>query len=194
MKVYLISDASSGGEEMLNVFDQANVNVVSKEVRANIERVSQNFQNVAVQGNSDIMVLVTNDSIEASIELNKKEEIRAAVCNSAEDVERAREKDVNLIIVPNEAQKKDEIAEAIIRTGKGAVRMLSIAKVRDKRRQESVNREEEEEERRSRAKPESKPEPEERVEETTDEEEEESRIGNRKGIIGKIKDSLGIID
>ncbi len=187
MKVYLFSDVSGGGDDISEALDKANVNIIAKESRMDVDSVGKNIEKLLEGSTPNLFVFVTDKSVEAGIELNKRENIRAAVCGSYEDVADAKKQNANVIIVQNICTKKAEIAEAIIGGGQSFGKVFNIVKS-SKKRVEEVREPRVEVKRAKKV--------EEPVEEDFDdtEPEEEETHKSRKGLVGKLKDSLGIVD
>lgn len=192
MKFYLISNVSGAAEPIINVLDSHNANVVSKEVRAGIEEVSENIEGVVRQGNADMLIFLTSAPVKACIELNKREDLRAALCYSPEDIEAASRADANVIIINSNLETKEEMAEAIVSGFSGFKKVMDAVKMRTKKvetvqpTEQMVKAPEKAGKVRKLVKDEGG---------TQVEEEEEPFLKNpRKGLIGKIKDELGIID
>ncbi|MDE1869939.1 MAG: RpiB/LacA/LacB family sugar-phosphate isomerase [Candidatus Micrarchaeota archaeon] len=131
MKVYLISSVPSGGEEILDVLDNSNVSVISKEVR-NDDAAAVEVEKHVANGNADVLILVTSDHMSANIELNKIDGVRAAICKDGEDVQEARESGANVIIVQQGRGNKEEIAQAVVSSGGGLGKVLQLNKQKKK--------------------------------------------------------------
>src|SRR5690348_11475768 len=131
MKVYLISSVPAGGEEILEILDNANVSVVSKEVR-NDDAAAMEVEKHVANGNADVLILVTSDHMNANIELNKIDGVRAAICKDGEDVQEARGSGANVIIVQQGRGNKEEIAQAVVSSGGGLGKVLQLNRQRKK--------------------------------------------------------------
>lgn len=188
MKIYLFSDVSGGGDEITEALDRANVNIIAKEAKMDVDAVGRNIEKLMEESAPNLFVFVTDSSVEAGIDLNKRKNIRAAVCNSYEDVANAKKQNANVIIVQDICAKKPEIAEAMI-GGQPFSRVLNIMKS-NKKRNEEVGEEAHVEVKKAK-----KVEENEESDDFEDNEPtEKDTHKNRKGIMGKLKDSLGIMD
>ncbi|MDE1856242.1 MAG: RpiB/LacA/LacB family sugar-phosphate isomerase [Candidatus Micrarchaeota archaeon] len=134
MKVYVISSVPSGGEEITDVLDDSNVSVISKEVSDDIEDVQAEIEKHVENGRSDMLIYVTDDAIGAGIALNKMEGVRAATCNNSEDVAAARASGANVIILPEGKADKEDIANAIAKGGSGFGKILQKPRPQQARR------------------------------------------------------------
>ncbi|HVA83063.1 MAG TPA: hypothetical protein VNF06_02775, partial [Candidatus Aquilonibacter sp.] len=157
---------------------------------------------------------VTADHMSANIELNKIEGVRAAICKDGEDVEEARASGANVIIVQQSKGNKEEIAQSVVSSGAGLGKMLQINRQKKKVIVEKpVERMPEKRERQV----ERPPQPQQQYKEPSapisiniklpqifkpkkkgNEKESEDVVlpagKPRSGILGKLKDELGIID
>ncbi|MDE1851059.1 MAG: RpiB/LacA/LacB family sugar-phosphate isomerase [Candidatus Micrarchaeota archaeon] len=126
MKIYLISNVPEGGDEIEEVLDGANVSVISKEILGRVKEIDSEIERKISSSNANMLIFVTDDPIGASITLNKHEGLRAAVCNTVEDVSAARASGANAIILDNDRAQKGEIAQAIVKGGAGIGKILQM--------------------------------------------------------------------
>lgn len=184
MKVYLFSDVPGGGDDITDALDRANVNVIAKEGKMDVSSVGRNIERLMQESAPNLFVFVTDDSVEAGIDLNKMEGVRAAVCSSYEDVTAAKKHGANVIIVQDTCTKKPEIADAMVGANQSFGKMFNVVKNNRKRMDDS---EQIDVRRTKKAKSD--------YDNFDDMEAVEGELHkNRKGIVGKLKDSLGIMD
>ncbi|MGI0141375.1 MAG: RpiB/LacA/LacB family sugar-phosphate isomerase [Candidatus Micrarchaeales archaeon] len=217
MKIYLISDIPSGGDELVDVFDSANVNVVSKEILGDIEDVEAEIEKKMSSTNADLFLFVTDDPVGAGMALNKMDGVMAATCNSVEDVSSARANGANVIILGNDSAQKEEIAQAIASGGAGLGKLLKITRPQKQKRIEVERPVKSSVQPRIAEKPAKQDNvaprqalaitinlpkitnpfhnAKKKIQKNDEEEEVELPAGKpRTGLLGKIKDELGIID
>jgi len=133
MKIYLISNVPSGGDEIEEVLDNANVSVISKELLGSIKEIDDEIERRVASSNANMLIFVTDDPIGAGMTLNKHEGLRAAACNTVEDVSAARANGANVIILDNERAQKGEIAQALVKGGAGIGKILQMTSAPKKR-------------------------------------------------------------
>ncbi|MDE1828516.1 MAG: RpiB/LacA/LacB family sugar-phosphate isomerase [Candidatus Micrarchaeota archaeon] len=220
MKIYLISNVPSGGDEIEEVLDNANVSVISKELLGSIKEIDDEVVRRISSSNANMLIFVTDDPIGAGMRLNKYDGISAATCNTVGDVSAARANGANVIILDNERAEKQEIAQALVKGGGGLGKMLQITSVPKKKQfverpavEKPIERRERPVEREKQQAPIYK-EPsapitinvklphmpqlfggKKKVKDKQPEDEEPLPTGKpRPGLLGKIKDELGIVD
>lgn len=128
MKIYLISNVPSGGDALIDTFDAANVNVVAKEVRGGIGKIEEEIASRVNGGNIDMLLFVTDDAIGANMALNKYQGVKAATCVDAQDVSSAYDNGANVIILSVDKADREGIAQALVRGGKGIGKIMQIRK------------------------------------------------------------------
>jgi len=126
MKIYLISNVPSGGDDIEEVLDNANVSVISKELLGSIKEIDDEVVRRISSSNANMLIFVTDDPIGAGMRLNKYDGISAATCNTVQDVSAARANGANVIILDNERADKQEIAQALVKGGAGLGKMLQM--------------------------------------------------------------------
>jgi hypothetical protein len=205
MRLLILSNVPGSVDKVVEVLQQGN-NVVAKELTMANEAIAREAREALKAGSCDLVLVIAKDPIGAGMVLNKREEIEAAVCDSADDVKLAKGNSANVIVIKdaNSGALGDMLAEM---SGKGGVsqRKLGIKMPSFGRRQEPGEEAEEEKESRSPA-PKNKAsaprkEPEGDDEEGGDEGEEDSEgeeklesiSAKRKGPLGKLKNALGIL-
>ncbi|MDE1825288.1 MAG: hypothetical protein KGH61_01970 [Candidatus Micrarchaeota archaeon] len=200
MKVYLVSNVEAETEEIVDALDDANVSVVAKEIEGNAQDAAQIIARQLGKGSSDVLVFLTDDTMDAGMELNKVAGIKAAICNSPGEVQKAKVRGANVIIVGEETGDLGGIARAVASEG-ASERVVQTPRPQQQKRnaeERIAGRQEEEERTQSKQirinikvpqlfaqKPRPQPEP----------ADEPLPMGKpRKGILGKLKDELGIVD
>ncbi|MGC8623520.1 MAG: hypothetical protein ACP5TK_02515 [Candidatus Micrarchaeia archaeon] len=212
MKMYIISNAQNG-EELFELLDKRGISAIVNETGGGLNSIKNIVERVSSTGSGYMLVIQTNDPFSAEIELNKIDNVRAVMCNSAEDVQEAMKRESNAIIIGKNANA-DEVIAAIYGLDKldnatehtGGI--FRIKKHEDKRgrmkgKQEVAkeniggsidDKEETEEDKENGA--------EEKDEEESDEgkgkEDNEGNIRQEKrkgkGVIGSLKDMFGVVD
>ncbi|MDE1870098.1 MAG: hypothetical protein KGH71_03895 [Candidatus Micrarchaeota archaeon] len=219
MKVSVISNVASGSEELVDALDDINISVFSKEIEGDVSSAVDEIEK-RVSKNDDFVIFVTDDTLEASIQLNKLSDVRAVVCNNSSDVSTARSKGVNVVIVDVEKSNPNDVAKGMAKGGstKVPIQQRTIApqikrQVQEKvqRRQEVMQQQSYSNEPEKQANPitiklqvpkipkielfKKKPQKAESAQKEQEDEEVRYPTGKpRKGILGKLKDYLGIID
>ncbi len=117
------------------------------------------------QGKYDMVIAVPEDHIGASMRLNREAGMKAALCASKEDAFLAKKNGANVIIIRRSEKEIEYIAEGL---GASRTGMGSIVSRKTARKEEK--------------------------EESDEGEESEEDMPRRKGFIGSLKDSLGIVD
>lgn len=215
----MISNVASGSEELVDALDDINISVFSKEIEGDVSSAVDEIEK-RVSKNDDFVIFVTDDTLEASIQLNKLSDVRAVVCNNSSDVSTARSKGVNVVIVDVEKSNPNDVAKGMAKGGsaKVPIQQRTIApqikrQVQEKvqRRQEVVQQQSYSNEPEKQANPitiklqvpkipkielfKKKPQKAESAQKEQEDEEVRYPTGKpRKGILGKLKDDLGIID
>ncbi|MDE1847105.1 MAG: RpiB/LacA/LacB family sugar-phosphate isomerase [Candidatus Micrarchaeota archaeon] len=186
MKAYLISSSSHDSDAIVNVLDAANVSVIAKEMQDDDEAISQ-VEKIAEKGGADIIIFVTDNHQGASIELNKIDGVRAAVCNDADEVKAARANNANVIILNPKASDQEDVARAIAQGGGvGKLFQTRIAKKSQpiQRAQSATASAPQKQQKPKQA----------QKQEVAEEEEQEPPRKSGGSIFDRIKDELGIVD
>jgi len=203
MRILVLSNVLNGFDTIVDALNSRH-SIIAKQVSVGTEDLANMAVNGLASGNYDLCIVVARDPVGASIMLNKSEGISAAVCNSASDVELAKRNNANILVIkslkPDDAA---EIAEAISQQGFSfnALRQIKLPRIgigigkepaagqrppqqpqlqaqQQQKRQQQVRQKQNEESEEG---------------EENEEEEEQARQAGGKGIIGKIKNALGII-
>lgn len=192
MKLLVLSNVSGGVDKVVDLLQQRN-SVVAKESSVPNDALVQTVANELTKGTYDAVIVIARDPIGAGMLLNKQEGVEAAVCGSAEDVGMAQDNGANVIVIrdvrsDNLPDMLGELAGSAgvlkgIRVPKIEIRAPSRAKQSEKVRKDYAGGSQ----KGSRGR-EADDEP-----NTEDERRLASIAGTRKGIIGKLKDSLGIL-
>lgn len=213
MKVIVITNVPDGAEDLINSFDGSGLTIVSKEVES-VSAIVDEAQ-AALEKNYSAIIVNTDSPAEANVRLNKAQGIRAYSCNNSNDVRAARKGRVNTLILSSHVTGDQR--DAILDFLQGAPVRSAPAQQRPQpmpprpapkpkfsfRRQPEPEPEEEDEQwapappppqRAASRRPQPPPPPEPEDEEPQPEEEEPQFTSHRKGLLGKLKDSLGILD
>lgn len=171
MKILAMSNVEGCAERMVEVFENTDANIVAKEEEGDLETLARSVSETMGRNVYDYAVVAVDDYIGATVALNKHENLRAAVCDIKEDFRLAKSSNVNVIIVKT-SQKKYDFLVHLIRNGERVARKPRPEKAAEPKQQEM---------RPQKAEP-------------MEEEEEPEDRGSGKGIMGRLKDSLGIVD
>ncbi len=192
MKIYIISNVPDDAERYSDALEGTGASIVLKEIDTDTKGLVSAAASAAASGNT--VVVLAEDPMLASMLLNKQKGVDAALCNSEKDILKAKQIDANVIVVgadfpkperlaalftgiqkdskPKERQEQTQQREAPKPAGSGVDNSLGriFAKKPDAQR------------------PQKRPEP--KVEENEPVMPQQAR----KGMLGRIKDSLGIVD
>ncbi len=171
LKILAISNSEGCVERIVEAFENTDANIVAKEEKEGDEELFGRVSEAMNRGNYDYAIVAVDDHIAASITLNKLQNISAAVCDSRNEVRLARSHGANVIIVKVDQKKFDYLAVGI---------------EKQKRKPEKMEQQ--------REVPEKKEAREEKAGEEEEPEEDYAPRSSGKGLMGKIKDSLGIVD
>ena len=197
MRILVLSNVLNGFDTIVDALNSRH-SIIAKQVSVGTEDLANMAVNGLASGNYDLCIVVARDPVGASIMLNKSEGISAAVCNSASDVELAKRNNANILVIKSlKPDAAAEIAEAISQQGFSfnALRQIKLPRIgigkesaagqrppqqpqlqaQQQKRQQQVRQKQNEEG------------------EEGEEEEEQAQQAGGKGILGKIKNALGII-
>lgn len=194
MKLLVLSGVPGSIDGVVDIIQQSN-SVVAKESAMTNDALARSAQDALASGSYDLILVIAKDPIGAGMVLNKKGEVEAAVCDSAEDARLAKDNGANVIVIRD--VRSDALGDILgevsgsqgvsqrIRAG---IKMPSLGK-----RQEAEGKDEEE---KSASVPKARKAPANRqAEEEGGEDEEKLRSlsSQRKDLLGKLKDALGIL-
>jgi len=194
MRLLILSNISGSVDKVVDIIQQSN-NVVAKESSMTNDAIARAAQDALSAGSYDLVLVVARDPIGAGMVLNKQGGLEAAVCGSAEDARLAKDNGANVIVIRDVRSDAlgDMLAEVSGSSGvsqkiRASIKMPSFA-----RRQEAEEEEKDVEVAvapKARKAPAKKP-----VEEESGEDEEKLRSlsSQRKDLVGKLKDALGIL-
>lgn len=186
MKVLVLSNVPGGVDDVVSLLEGQH-SVTAKEAAAAPQELAETAAAQLASGSYAMVVVVAKDPVAVSIVLNKKDGVIAAVCNSAEEAQLARRNGANAVVVKEmERSQLDEVLSLAI-SGSGvfkrigdiarqqpkAQERLSIRPVPDQKAQKAFAQD--------RAK--------------RQEREQEAQMPQkpRSGVVGKLKDYLGIV-
>lgn len=178
-----------GIDPVVNELKQSH-SIVAKEASMSVEELA-NTAYAELSNSYDLCVVVAKDPIGATIALNKKEGIRAALCASAGDVLTGKADNANVFVIKD--IKSDDITDllqAISKLGYSGLFRLAAAKLQAFKPQAQAQAQSQAQIENEKAKKKSRQAEE---EEETGEEEEEEPENSGKGLLGKIKGALGIV-
>jgi Ribose/Galactose Isomerase len=194
MKLLVLSGIPGSVDGVVDIIQQGN-SVVAKESTMANDAIARAAQDALDAGSYDLILVIAKDPIGAGMVLNKREGLEAAVCDSADDARLAKDNGANVIIIKNvrsgalsDILKEVSGSAGIPQKIRASVKMPSIGK----RREADEDSEDGEDARAPRAK---KTPAKKQVEEDDSEGEAklESLSAQRKDLLGKLKDALGIL-
>lgn len=201
MKVIVITNVPDGAEDLVNAFDGSGLTIVSKEVDS-VGRIVEEAQ-AALDKSYSAIIVNTDSPAEANIRLNKAQNIRAYTCSNSNDVRAARKGRVNTIILSGHVNA--DLRDAVLSMLSGGMPQapMSAPAQRSMPMRQQPQRQPPPPPKRARPAPEddwsthapSGPQP--MQDEQYDDQDQQQpmpQMKPRKGLLGKIKDSLGIMD
>ncbi|MGC8586362.1 MAG: RpiB/LacA/LacB family sugar-phosphate isomerase [Candidatus Micrarchaeia archaeon] len=109
MKVFIASENVRHGILLSNVLNNFGVSTFQND--SGYQSIDAMISDISSLAESyDILFAITRKPIELGISANKNENIRAAVCKSADDIIEARKSGVNLIVLDSSMVTKDSMA------------------------------------------------------------------------------------
>jgi ribose 5-phosphate isomerase RpiB len=136
MKVYILSDSSNNGDSLAEELEKYNVNIIEKEI-TDPEEYRATLEDLLSRGGFDSIILAASDPVGMSISLNKRQEIKAALCNSREDLQSAKDNGANVIIIGKNADLEGiaaSMAQASAASKKSIAGIFNPKKVADSQR------------------------------------------------------------
>ncbi len=162
--------------------------MVSKEVGGDVRSLAKYTASLFSSGGYDFAIVVADNTVAASIALNKYEGITSAVCHDAEEARAAKSQDVNAIIIKHSGiDEADAIVNAFTK-GMGIQLKIKLPEVQMP--QIKMQKEEAPAQHKQQA-PGKKQIPQPQARERAY---DEPAAPARPGVMGWIKDSLGIVD
>lgn len=191
IKILIITNIQSAADTMLDSIDFGGATVVSREVSGDVRSLAKSTAALFVNGGYDFAIAITDNTVAASIALNKYDGITSVVCHDAEEARSARSQGVNVVIIK---QNNTDIADSIVNAfAKGMGLQLKIKIPSITLTQTRPQPEEAKETRQVVA-----PKKQQAMPQAAQQERPERLDGpaqaSRPGVMGWIKDSLGIID
>lgn len=194
MRLLVLSNVTGSVDSVVGMIPQSN-NVVAKELAMTNDAIARAAQDALKAGSCDLVLVIAKDPIGAGMVMNKKEEIEAAVCDSAEDARLAKGNGANVIVIRDARSGSlgDMLAE--ISGSAGVLQRATIRMPSFGRRQAPEGEAEEGEDQRAPAPKAKRMQPRKQPEEDSGEDAAklESLSSQRKGFVGKLKNALGIL-
>jgi ribose 5-phosphate isomerase RpiB len=200
MKLLVLSNVSGSTDKIVDTLERNN-NIVAKEASMTTDAIAHSVGEEIRKEKYGEAIVIAKDPIGAGMALNKEDGVDAAVCNSVDDVQLAKSNGANVFVIRNlNSNELNEILEEI----SGAAGIMHGVKLNVKvpkfiKKQEEREDKEVQDGRKEADKKETeRREKEKRNQKAVEVEEEESEknnegSGGRPGIIGKLKDYLGIV-
>jgi Ribose/Galactose Isomerase len=192
MKLLVLSGVSGSVDRVVDILQQSN-SVVAKESTMTNEALARAAQAALETGTYDMVMVIAKDPIGAGMLLNKREEIEAAVCGSADDARLAKDNGANVIVIRDAGSDSlgDILKEVSGSAGlsqrlRASVKIPALVK-----RQDAEDDEDPGPVPKAKKAPAKKPAEEE--DDSADEQKLASLSAQRKGLVGKLKDALGIL-
>jgi len=86
-------------DRIMDTLDSDGATVVTKEINGDVKEMAKRVNGMFNNGNYDTVVALTDNPFAANIAFNKLDGTNAAICASADDASVAKENDANVIIV-----------------------------------------------------------------------------------------------
>ena len=197
MKLLVLSGVPGSVDAVVDIIQQSN-SVVAKELTMTNDAISRASRGALESGSCDLVLVVAKDPIGAGMLLNKQEGIEAAVCDSAEDARLAKGNGANVIVIRDVSSSAlgDILGEVsgpsgVSQRARSVIKMPSFGK----RQEAEGSGEERENVQRPAAKDTKKIPPRKQPEEDNGEDDAklESLSSQRKGVVGRLKNALGIL-
>lgn len=174
VKILAISNVDGCTDRIVEVFENTDASIVAKEETGGVKAMCDRVSEAMNKGIYEYAIVATDDHVGATVNLNKYDKLKAAVCDSDYDIELALKNDVNVIIIRSDQRKLNYLADGIAKEPERQEKKEKLEKV------EKVEVKHKEEKHESK---------EEKVEES-----HSHKGGGKGGIFGRVKDSLGIMD
>lgn len=181
MRILAMSNLEDGAERVVDALEGRDVTIVAKEYAGSTAEMCGRLSVEMEKGRYDYVVVVSDGYISASIELNKQAKLRAAVCDSDDEMKEAMVSGINVVVVRGSQKKPRFLA---LMAGQHARQKTEPSPVEDRREERVAEQKQHEKEAK-----EKKPRREEHEEESPEE-----TGGGGKGILGRLKSQLGIVE
>ncbi len=179
MRVYIVSNREEGNDEFSNAIESLGANITLKETTSDEKKLSDGVALAINSSKPDFVLVLANDPIAVNVSLNKQRNVTAAICNTQRDIDLAFKNEVNVIIVGEDVHDPQRFAHMLFSKHQShPAKPQAPEKPKPIKVQEvkQVQKEEKKEQPRHEDLP------------------EDINLPKRPGLLGKLKDSLGIID
>ncbi len=176
VKILAISNVEGCSERVADAFEDTDASIIARDEQGDLGVLQEKIETAIGRKAYDYIIVVVEDHVGASMMFNKSQGVRAALCDSEEDMKLAKNGDANVIIARSGQKKFNYIAEGISSVSGGS-KKEARPHVTEARKQDEKPRKQERE-----------------AEKAEEEDEEDERGAQGKGIIGKLKNQLGIVD
>ena len=197
MKILAISNIPGATEKIADILESPDINIMAKEENSDIEGIRDRISYAFSKGTYDYAIVVVDNHIKATAILNKAEGITAAVFDSEEDMGLIEGSGINTIVVKASRKNPSFISSIISASTHLSNAPESASKIRFEKpstQQHITPTQSKNHLHISLLNKDKKPEKQEKPNKAAQEESEVSPGSKRKGVMGKLKDSLGIID
>jgi ribose 5-phosphate isomerase RpiB len=198
MKLLVLSNVPGSTDKIIETLERSN-NIVAKEAGLTTAAIARSVGEEIRKAKYGEVIVIAKDPIGAGMALNKEEGVDAAVCSSVADAQLAKSNGANVFVIrdPNSDELNEileEISESagIIRGVKLNVKIPKFIKKQEERGGKEVQDERKEADRKEMERRE-KERSDQNATEAEESEENNEKPGGRAGIVGKLKDYLGII-
>ena len=176
MKILLITEFVDGGSLLKGVKNEEKkgVEIELREVGFGLDGLTDLTIGSLKSKKFDIVAVIPKDQIKASIEMNKRDELRCALCVSDKDIDEAIMCDANVFIFRNVDRKAISYLMRESEEPKEPDTTLEVKQENKNTKKNVINQK--------------------YVEEDESEPLEKQPSGSGKGLMGKLRDSLGIVD
>lgn len=171
MKILAVSNVEGCTDRLVDAFEDSDASIVAKEESGGIDDLEDKISVAMNKGIYAYAIVMVEDYVGATIALNKSNSIRAAVCDSADDLELAVNNRANVIIVKTSTKKFDYLVDEMSQESEPEKKPKPEKEPSTKKQDERPKKQEE-----------------------MEKEEDPLPKSSGKGFMGRLKDQLGIIE
>ncbi len=176
MKILAISNVEGCSERVADALEHIDASIIARDEQGGIDALQEKVAEALGRKTYDYIVVVSNDHVGAAILFNKLQGVRAALCETKEDMLLAKRNNANVILARAEQKRFEYIAEGILQWPDNAKKETRARAAEVRKREEKQGKEEQ------------------APEKGREEDEDDEPESDGKGIIGKLKNQLGIVD
>lgn len=179
MRILAMSSLEDGTERVVDALEGRDVTIIAKEYTGSAAEMCERLSVEMDKGRYDYIVLVSERYVAASIEANKQAKLRAAVCDTEDEMRDAMVSGINVVIVKDSQKRLGFLA---LVAGQHVKQKPVQAEDREGEDHAAQQKQHEKEAKVKK-----------QVKEGVGESHEEPGSGGR-GLLGKLKSQLGIVE